>query len=58
MLPKATRSSSSVVFSSPKALMKFPHTHVHTLPNKKVLLSLELFENVAIDFGFYGEFST
>jgi hypothetical protein len=38
--------------------MKFPHTHVHTLPNKKVLLSLELFENVAIDFGFYGEFST
>jgi hypothetical protein len=34
MLPKATRSSSLVVFSSSKALMKFPHTHTHALPNK------------------------
>jgi hypothetical protein len=35
MLPKqATRRSLVVIFSSPKALMKFPHTHAHAPPNK------------------------
>jgi hypothetical protein len=34
MFPKSTRNTISVVFSSPKALMKFLHIHVHAPPNK------------------------